>query len=218
MSVPLYIFDLDGTLIDSYPQVYRAFCLALDSVDEPTPDALLLSRCMGTSMSQTIEQLYSHWSNERRVSFRRAFGEAYSSLFMASVPFEGASDVIELCNDRCAIVTNKEERWARPIVDQFGWQHVPLICPTDRADRKPSPSMIQRAKAVLLARYQSDVIVSVGDTLADKQASAAAGVPFVGVGWTTHDLEMPQLIESWRVFAQCVARGELGALDVYLGS
>ena len=143
---------------------------------------------------------------------------AYSSLFMASTPFDGASEVIELCSDRCAIVTNKAERWARPMVDQFGWNHVTLLCPTDRADRKPSPFMIMRAKSLLCARHQSDLIVSVGDTLADKQASIAANVAFLGVGWSPHDLGIPHLLESWAVFTQCVKRGGLGALDVYMGS
>ena len=216
--MPLYIFDLDGTLVNSYPQVYRAFCIALESVDELIPDAVSLSRCMGTSMSQTLDQLYSDWSRERRVHFRRVFGETYASVFMASTPFDGASDVIELCEDRCAIVTNKAEKWARPLVDQFGWQHVTLICPTDRADRKPAPLMIQRAKSALLSRHQSDLIMSVGDTLADKQASIAASVPFVGVAWTHHDLGMHRLLESWHVFGQRIARGGLGEFDVYLGS
>lgn len=216
--MPLYIFDLDGTLVDSYPQVYRAFCVALGSVDEPVPDASLLSRCIGTSMSQTIDQLFSHWSSERRATFRRSFGDAYSSLFLVSKPFVGAVGVIDLCADRCVIVSNKDEKWARPLIEELGWQHVTLICPSSRADRKPSPLMIRSAKAILLARYQSEFIVSVGDTLADKQASIDASVPFIGVGWTPHDLGMPHLLESWGVFAQCVTRGGVGGLDVYLGS
>ena len=200
MRAELYIFDLDGTLVDSYSEICGAFCAALESVGSPAPAPKTLTQSMGTSMSSTVKRLFPHWSNSQTALFRQAFGHAYSERFLRSKPYIGASEVLGRCSERCVIVTNKDERWARPLIEHLGWGDIALMCPAESTDRKPSPKMISAAKAQLVERHGDKRLVSVGDTPSDQAASLAAGVPFMGVGWTPHDLGAAKLLTHWSTF------------------
>ena len=210
MGAGLFIFDLDGTLVDSYPQIYQAFAIALGGVGEPVPGTSVLAQFVGTSMSRTIERLFPHWSASKKSRFRASFGTVYSDVFRESKPFPGAQEMLLACADRYVIVTNKDERWARPLVEALGGQELSLICPVERVDRKPSPVMIRQAKSLLIERHGVAHLVSIGDTPSDQEASRAADVEFIGVGWTPHDLGAATLIENWGSFEKHIRQSSHG--------
>ena len=219
MNDGLYIFDLDGTLVDSYPQIYEAFVASLKRVKATLPSSGELCEHLsaGGSMSDILRSLFPHWCTDQRLRFRQCFGEIYPTLLSETQIFPGADDVLSTLAGRCMIVSNKPQAWGEVILKDQGWGDTPLICPGPTMQRKPAPDMLNRAKDELRKGRESQRVVAIGDTMVDLEAACRADIPFLGVAWSSV-FKTRQAIEDWHTFLTCIRHGGVGGLDVYLGS
>ena len=104
MNDGLYIFDLDGTLVDSYPQIGEAFVTSLKRlhVNLPSSAELLKHLSTGGSMSQILRSLFTNWSADQKQRFRQQFVEIYPTLLAETQAFAGSDEVLSTLTGRCS--------------------------------------------------------------------------------------------------------------------
>lgn len=181
------LFDLDGTLLDSAPDMLA------------TANRMRASRGIAP---MTLDLLRPHVSKGARAMLAAAFPEmeqgpreALVPEFLAiyqeelgrhSVLFDGVAAMLaalEAAGSTWGIVTNKPEYLARDILPQFGWDTrcAVLIGGDTLAEKKPHPLPLQVA-AERIAIAIADCVY-VGDDERDIQSARAAGMPSVAALW-----------------------------------
>ncbi len=181
------LFDLDGTLVDSAPDLCNAVNrVAADLGHAPVPLSRLrevVSKGGRAMLAVALPQL----TDSERAALLAPFLAYYAqALAVDSVVFEGVADLLgglEARGLRWGIVTNKPEYLARGVVDGFGWsQRSAVLIGGDTLPRhKPDPDQLLLA-CEQLGLAPSEVIY-VGDDLRDVQAARAAGMVSVAALW-----------------------------------
>lgn len=173
------IWDLGGTLIDTYPDVDRALASALD----PQPDEQLLhevAQLTRISSSHAISTLAArHQVAEHRL---RAAYEATKLHWQEHPPaaMEGARDLLEAVHGAGGlnlVATHRERGSAAALLEVLELPIDDMVCAPDGFARKPDPAMV----LALLERHSlaPEDCLAVGDRPADIAAARAAGVPGV---------------------------------------
>lgn len=170
------IWDLGGTLADTYPDVDRALATVLDP--RPGPELLhevaLLTR---RSSSHAISTLAArHGVPEEEL--HRAYEQTKLDWQQAPPPvMPGARELLDAVREQGGlnlVATHRERGSATALLDALGLEVDDLVCAPDGLPRKPDPAMIR----VLLERHglAPQDCLAVGDRPADVGAAAAAGV------------------------------------------
>ncbi len=181
------LFDLDGTLLDSAPDLYAA----------------LVSQCAEEGVTPPayppVRQVVSRGA---RAVLRCAFaerGEAaverlvprYLALYeqlmaQATRPFEGIDELLRQLEDTqlgWGIVTNKAGALTDELLRRIGWgdRAVAVISGDTLAVKKPDPAPV--LLACERAGLDPAACLFVGDDRRDMMAGAAAGLYTVAVSW-----------------------------------
>ncbi len=210
------VFDLDGTLADTAPDLAAALNHALGALDRPTVDPegvrhlvghgakALLRRGLaasGDAGESLVEQGFPHFLDFYRANIcvgTRAYphlGEAMDGLAARGV--------------RLAVCTNKRERLTHALLDALGWRgrFAAIVCGDTLGVMKPDPRPLREA----IARAGGGRAAFVGDSITDADTAKAAGVPFVAVGFGYSDRPAAELgadavIDSYAGLASALLR------------
>jgi phosphoglycolate phosphatase-like HAD superfamily hydrolase len=172
------IWDVDGTLFDTYPSIVRAFQQTLNSFDRVvSPEEILplaregLSHCARVLSSQ-------HQLPEREVGSR--FSEKYASIPKTlQPPFPGAVRVCEAVvrlGGINAAATHRARASTEELLAAHKMRHLfaDIVAGDDGFPRKPDPASF----LAVLSRnaLRAGETATVGDRTIDIQAGKAAGV------------------------------------------
>ena len=170
------IWDLGGTLADTYPDVDRALAMVLD----PRPgrellhEVALLTR---RSSSHAISTLAArHELPEQEL--RRAYEQTKRDWQQAPPPvMPGARELLAAVRAQGGlnlVATHRDRDSATDLVERLRLGIDDMVCAPDGFARKPDPAMIR----ALLERHSlaPQDCLAVGDRPADVEAAAAAGV------------------------------------------
>lgn len=194
-------FDLDGTLVDTAPDLARAVNHALltagrEPVSPETTRELIGggTRAMLTRAFERTGGMVPNDAFERAYDALLAFYEDNTSELSAPFPgVLGALDSLAARGCNLVVVTNKIERYARKLLDELDMtQRFAAILGGDTlgADRaKPKRDMIDEAKA----RCSGTRFAMVGDASFDVRAAHAAEVPCVIYRFGYHDMPVERL-------------------------
>ena len=194
------LFDLDGTLIDSAPDLAAAANrLRADHGMPPLPLAALRPM-VGSGARGMVGVAFGVTPSDARFeTLRDAFLAHYKQgLLESTQPFEGVEALLRGLEDAgipWGIVTNKATRFTTPIVAGLGLAQraTVVVCGDTTPHAKPHPAPLLEAASVLgLAPGQ---VVYVGDDLRDVQAARAAGMAMIVATWGYLGLGEP--VESW---------------------
>ncbi|WP_062950942.1 MULTISPECIES: HAD-IA family hydrolase [Brachybacterium] len=185
------IWDLGGTLVDTYPDVDRALAEALSA----QPDRELLHEVAvltRRSSSEAITALAArHEVPEARL---RAAYEATKEQWARRPPplKDGAREVLAAVRERGGlnlVATHRDRASAAALLAAHGLEVDDMVCAPDGHPRKPAPEMV----LVLLARHEltAGECLAVGDRPADVEAARAAGVEGVLLETPGIPLEVP---------------------------
>ncbi|OJH41567.1 HAD family hydrolase [Cystobacter ferrugineus] len=177
------VFDLDGTLVDSLPDIIASFQYALESLKLPVPSDAEVRALVGLP----LEDMYAHFAPDHVPELCAIYREYYPRNFVKrSRPFPGAVELLRTLRERgytLAIATTKRTDMARRFVEALGLTSaLDHIQGTDGFPHKPAPDVIQRA----LAALGSEGLWMVGDTTHDILAGRAAGLRTYAVTWGNH--------------------------------
>lgn len=179
-------FDLDGTLVDSNPDIGPSINHALALLERETIPTEHTSKLIGGGPNLMLQRAFELTGGPvEDADFQRAH-QAQQAYYEANIavhtrPYEGCLVALEdLARLDCtlAVVTNKRERFAVKLLEELGLTSR-FACilggdtlGTDRA--KPAPDMIHEAIRLC---GRDGRFAMVGDSSYDVRAARAAGVP-----------------------------------------
>lgn len=185
-SARTIVFDLDGTLVDSLPDIIASFQHGLATLNLPVPSDAEVRAFIGLP----LEGMYERFAPDQIPTLCALYREHYPRNFVnRSRPFPGAVEVLRTLRERgysLAIATTKRTDMARRFVEALGLTPaLDHVQGTDGFPHKPAPDVIQRA----LAALGTEGLWMVGDTTHDILAGKAAGLRTYAVTWGTqgHD-------------------------------
>lgn len=211
-------FDLDGTLIDTAPDLGASANLMLARLGRAQIPAACIPQFIGAGIStfvaRVLEQSQTHvrpnpiLSAGAEALFRRLYRQHLferSRIYpevRATLKSLAANGVAMCC------ITNKESSFASHLLkaarlDTF-FAHT--LCADNIEDRKPSPNLILQACARM--RIQPNDLLYVGDSRSDIVAARSAGCRIAAVTYGYHnaralnELQPDELIEHFGEIAE----------------
>lgn len=185
------VFDLDGTLIDSAPDIGRAANALLTEQGLPPIDAVLTRRFVGEGGRVLISRAFAHHGVElddpRLDALTGQFVEHYRRDPVAgTVLYPGIEALLRAWHGqgvRLAVCTNKFEALSVDILRRLSVLDLfSCVAGADTfATRKPDPGhLLETLKRM---RVGAGDAVMVGDSVHDVQTARRAQVPVVAVDW-----------------------------------
>ncbi len=176
------VFDLDGTLLDSYAAIHECLGLVLAAFGRPpvTPDET--RRMVGHGLEVLVAKAVGEANVAEGV---RIFRERYERVGPeTSTLLPGADAVTRRLVDAgipIAIASNKPARFSRQILETLGLRGRFAFVggPDDGFPPKPAPHMVFMALATMGAKAAESVYV--GDMPVDVATARAAQIPVVVV-------------------------------------
>lgn len=180
------VFDLDGTLIDSAPDIHACVNAVLRQNGQ---DALTLDR-VRSFVGGGVDMLWMHIIAALRLDpaaksdLIASFMSRYHEATALTRLFPGAAEALGLLADRgypLGICTNKPLGPTRAILDHFGIAHLfgQIVGGDSLPQRKPDPAPLRAALQGLGADPLHPRAVYVGDSEFDASCAAAVPVPFL---------------------------------------
>jgi len=189
-SFPVYLFDIDGTLLDSAQDICGAVQEVLDNNPCPPVTFEYLKSYIGRHLDDLFGDVFPGATRERLDDLLKQYRAIYPARGhkMTSV-YPGVVEALAVLGGRKGTATTKGTPTTRAILEQFGligyFDHVQG---TDGFPCKPAPDVILKCLEALGARPEECLMV--GDSAADMQAGRRAGVKTCAVtyGYGRRDL------------------------------
>ncbi|MGD0437563.1 MAG: HAD-IA family hydrolase [Bryobacteraceae bacterium] len=198
MSVPefpVYLFDVDGTLLDSFADICGAIQSVLSATRQNTVSDEFLRRYIGRHLIDLFQDLLP----ERTPIEMETMIADYRRIYLArnhgsTRAFPGVADALASLPGRKATATTKGTPTTRAVLEMFGllpfFDHVQG---TDGFPAKPKPDVIFASLQALGAAPEDCLLV--GDAPADMEAGRRAGVKTCAVLWGYGD---PDELARWQ--------------------
>ena len=206
----LLLFDLDGTLVDSAYDLYRAMNLSLERLQLPTVTEQQVRVWIGKGTSLFCESTLKYLKGEIDPVLHQQLLDTFLEIYNADPcvdtrPFDGILEFLEwgIQNHKKLIcVTNKPEQPARKILEVLKMDHyfVDVIGGDRFEERKPHP------RQLLFCVDQYGVTAAetlmIGDSSNDVEAARRAGVDCIVVsygynhGEDIHDCQPQQVVDD----------------------
>lgn len=188
------VFDLDGTLVDTAPDLCAALNHALGALGRPGVPAEDVRHMVGHGARKLLERGLAT-SGEVSPAIIEAgvphFLEYYAAhIADGSRPFDGveaALDALAAAGTTLAICTNKPVALSRALITALGWdgRFAANLGFDSVATPKPHPGHVHAAIAAAGGDPASTIFV--GDSITDTTAAKAAGIPVVAVSFGFSD-------------------------------
>ena len=174
---PVYLFDVDGTLLDSAADICGAIQEVLAGTECPAAiDFDFLKGYVGRHLADLFGDIFpDHNAPQTDELIRR-----YRTLYLArghklTRLYPGVPEALAGLAGRKSTATTKGTPTTRAILEQFGLiRYFDHVQGTDGFPYKPAPDVILTALAALGARPEDCLMV--GDSSADMEAGKRAGV------------------------------------------
>lgn len=206
----LYLFDLDGTLLDSdemlrvtFHQLYKLY----KPVDYVIDDSHILT-FSGPQISETLlnefpdkdqELMLSEWKKYSAVNYVK-----HATLYPGA---ENLMRMFKEKNIKFAVVTNKHRYATKYAYELLKIDDLDIfsICADDVENLKPEPDGIYKAMEHFGVTSKEDVVY-IGDSIYDYLTAKNAGVDFGYVSWSPrklpNDSKIDLLIDKYATFAE----------------
>ena len=195
------VFDLDGTLVDTAPDLIDALNVVFAREGLPPVGYAAARNMIGGGARNMIESGLKlegrSWSGETTDRMFADFIVHYADhIADRSQPFPGlvaALDGLAARDCRLAVCTNKLERLSLLLLDALGLTgHFAVVCGQDTYGmQKPNPEVLRRT--IQASGGELHRAVMVGDSGTDIATARAAGVPVVAVDFGYSDPPVAQL-------------------------
>lgn len=202
-----FVFDLDGTLVDSVYQHVLAWRAALEA-EGIELSVWRIHRKIGMSgglfVNMLLRETGMELDPERTERLRRVHAEVYLRMSVDVRPLPGAKRLLATLDDvgiPWAIATSGRMAVARPALEMLGVdvERAAIVTRDQVARAKPDPDLFLAAAAKLAVDARSTMVVgdSVWDLLAARRARAL-GIGLLSGGYGQDELERAG---AYRVYA-----------------
>ena len=174
----VYIFDFDGTLVDSYRDSIKFFNITLEQFNLPTFDM---------DVEGLDYQIFREFIHEQIKGIEEEFMQQFALNYKDSPQvntylYEGVYEVIEELQNRgitLAICSNREQKNLEELVKNFfnGISFKYISGTVNEEHCKPDPHRIN--EIIKNENIKKEKILYFGDKVADIEAAKAAGIDMI---------------------------------------
>lgn len=181
------LFDLDGTLVDSAPDLIAAIEALCAELGAPQPDAEAVRKVVSAGGRAMLRKGLPGADDAMIDQWLARFLDIYAvKMVVHTRLYDGMSEVLDLLRARgiaWGIVTNKPGWLARPMLAQMPFHAgcAALVTGDCLAVRKPDPAPVLHACTMI--GVDAAHCVFVGDDIRDVQAGRAAGARTIAAAW-----------------------------------
>ncbi len=188
----LVMFDLDGTLVDSVPDLATAVDRMLVELGREPAGVERVRQWVGNGARVLVRRALAGGLDHSAVGEAESeealarFLDIYADCHELITLYPGVHELLEALSTAAvelAVVTNKPERFVAPLLEQVGlggyfrW----IIGGDTLPQQKPDPAAL--LQVMRLAGVTKEQSLFVGDSRSDVLAARAAGVPCVAVSY-----------------------------------
>ena len=183
----LFIFDFDGTLVDSKPIIEAGMAHTLSLLGFPLELREEWLKYVGLPVEEGIRRTFpldETLTLEKVVTAYRTFDhQGHEPLIQA---FQGIPELIAELHGMgrpMAIATSKRNRGLKPTMVRLGWSDWfdPIVTPDEVENGKPHPESLHQI--LEKTNRKAEDCLMIGDTPFDMDMATAAGVPSLAVGY-----------------------------------
>jgi len=223
-EAPVLLCDLDGTLVDSLPDLAAAIAELLDQEGRPGLTHEAVAAMVGDGVPKLIERALAATGGVPAKAALAALVARYMPIYEARLtrltrPYPGAIETLRALKAagwRLAVCTNKPEAPSRTIVAELGFEGLfEAVSGGDSLPvKKPDPGHLLGLIEELGAAPGATVML--GDSRNDVQAARAAGLPVIAIahgygGTPAQELGADRVIESFDELPAALAALGFGA-------
>jgi phosphoglycolate phosphatase len=220
------LLDLDGTLMDTIPDLAHAANAMRAELGLPALPEALIATFVGNGIDNLIGRTLAHdhaadaLTAELIARARKAFYPAYHRINgTRSVLFDGVIEGLDAMRSaglKIAVVTNKSAEFTLPLLELAGLSPYmdAVVCGDTLPERKPDPAPMLHACALLGVAPERSV--AVGDSINDALSARAAGCAVLAVpygynhGHSVQTLDVDAIVDNIEVAARWIlAEGRL---------
>lgn len=188
-SLPAYIFDLDGTLIDSLADIAESINRMLDARGYPRCEEELFKQMVGDGMEKLVERALPEQARSAELIHTCVdeYRAHYDQMWQEQTrPYPGIVEMLATLKARgvkLGVISNKAHRFTVPMTEHFFGTGVFDHILGQRAEvpRKPAPDGAHEM-AAFLGLKTSDMAY-VGDSGIDMAFAKNSGMLAIGVRW-----------------------------------
>lgn len=191
-AIRLVTFDLDGTLVDSVPDLAVAIDLACSDLALRVPGAVKVRQWVGDGVRRLVKRALTGTENGEPAAplfqhgmqlFRRYYREHLSDHTRLYPGVREVLDRLRAQGLQLACVTNKSQEFTGPLLEALDLSRYfgAVVSGDTLAERKPSPvPLLHVAEALAIAPTSACMV---GDSANDMRAARAAGFVPVAVSY-----------------------------------
>jgi phosphoglycolate phosphatase len=205
-AVQAIAFDLDGTLIDTAPDIGAALNHALRGSGLARVDFDSARRWIGDGPDRLIERALAHLQVPATPALQRDLRAAFDAATLAAPlqhgrVFAGIATLLAgwFGVRPMTVVTNKPSALSRRVLDAAGL--LGFFASVHGADapeqRKPAPALLLAAASTL--GVAPGALLMVGDSANDLRCAQAAGCPAAWVAWGYGPWPQDAARDTWRI-------------------
>lgn len=188
----LVMFDLDGTLVDSVPDLAAAVDRMLEQLERPAAGIERVREWVGNGARVLVRRAlagdmeHSAVSDADTEQALELFNQAYAGSHALTTVYPGVRATLKWLKQQgveMALITNKPERFVAPLLDEvklgryFRW----IIGGDTLPQQKPDPAALLHV--MRLANVEPQQALFIGDSRSDVLAARAASVPCVALSY-----------------------------------
>lgn len=180
MTIRAVVFDLDGTLVDSFEAIHTSLVVAMKCLKVPPWDLQTTIRHVGRGVDFLVESAVGPAFKEKALEiFRTEYAKTCLTRTRLLPTVSDTLPRLARSGYALAVATNKPIDFTRIILDHLGVASCfrCILGPEQVARPKPAPDMLQAILASL--EVQPSQCLYVGDMPLDVETAAQAGVSCV---------------------------------------
>ncbi|KZY33957.1 MULTISPECIES: HAD-IA family hydrolase [unclassified Oleiphilus] len=191
MKYPVYIFDWDGTLVDSEQHIVASLEYAANKLSLPDLGHDAYKNIIGLGMVEALQSLYPSLSDKDVENMRQSYAEFFFRREMTQENlFDGVIETLEALKAgglSLAVATGKSRNGLNLALKATGLGHYFDIerC-ADETRSKPHPMMLEEICSYYGVPAKECVMV--GDTEYDLKMASNFGMDAIGVSYGVHEV------------------------------
>lgn len=186
-----YLFDADGTLIDTIELIVQTFVYTCKKWGDKIPDRGVIIKDIGRPLSQQIELYLGELPKNQKVEILQDYRNHQLSIYQKYLAsFSNVQKTLEKLKSagkKLAIVTSRKADTANLYLKHVGIFDFfdVVVTPELTTEYKPNPQPALKALELLKGKPEDSVFI--GDSFFDIECGYRAGMDTVFVSWSQND-------------------------------